>query len=276
MHDEGANRMKLKIAALTLVSSAVSWASSPAAHAASRHSHHAGTQHRPIFLSATGYGGMHSFRMSASGIGGYAHHASYHRSHGYHSYRSHAHVIQCVAFVQNESEVQLHGNARDWWYNAEGVYARGAAPEVGSVMNFRPIRRMPLGHVALVTGIEDSRTVIIDQSHWGQSGISRDVRVIDVSPDNDWSQVRVALNGDSSRYGSIYPIYGFIYPRGEQASGVMTARASQVAAPQLAEAPETAGTIEEDYQASEPVARTSRRHGMFRHHGTSHHGKRRH
>jgi len=131
------------------------------------------------------------------------------------SYRHHGggHVIQCVAFAKTNSDVVLRGNAADWWYHAAGVYARGSAPEAGSVLNFRATRRMPLGHVAVVTNVVNSRKIIIDQSHWAQRGISRNVEVVDVSPENDWSSVRVGLNGRSDAYGSIYPTYGFIYGR---------------------------------------------------------------
>ncbi|OYV41131.1 MAG: hypothetical protein B7Z81_01350 [Acidocella sp. 20-61-6] len=34
----------------------------------------------------------------------------------------------------------------------------------------------------------------------------------DVSPDNNWSEVKVEL-GDSSTWGAPYPTYGFIYNR---------------------------------------------------------------
>ncbi len=122
------------------------------------------------------------------------------------------HVIQCVAFARSASDIQLKGNARDWWYNAEGVYERGKTPAPNSVLSFRPTRKMPLGHVAVVKEIVDSRTIIIDQSHWAQRGISHNTPVIDVSANNDWSAVRVALNGNKNAYGSIYPTHGFIYP----------------------------------------------------------------
>lgn len=133
------------------------------------------------------------------------------------------HVIQCVAFAKSASAVALSGNARDWWHNAEGVYARGNAPEAGSVLNFRRTRRMPLGHVAVVRSVEDSRTIYIDQSHWASNGISRHIRVVDVSPDNDWSAVRVALDSRGDRLGAIYPTYGFIYARSEGAAVARTA-----------------------------------------------------
>ncbi|WP_243444061.1 CHAP domain-containing protein [Asaia prunellae] len=134
-------------------------------------------------------------------------------------HRSGGHVIQCVAYAKAASDVVLSGNARDWWENSRGVYARGSAPEPGSVLNFRAIRRMPYGHVAVVRAIEDNRTIVIDQSHWAQNGVAKNVRVIDVSPNNDWSAVRVALNSKTETYGSIYPTYGFIYGRPDD--GVM-------------------------------------------------------
>nr|WP_240149238.1 CHAP domain-containing protein [Asaia sp. As-1742] len=136
-------------------------------------------------------------------------------------HRSGGHVIQCVAYAKAASDVVLSGNARDWWDNSRGVYARGSAPEPGSVLNFRAIRRMPYGHVAVVRAVEDNRTIVIDQSHWAQNGVAKNVRVIDVSPNNDWSAVRVALNSRSGTYGSIYPTYGFIYGRPDD--GVMMA-----------------------------------------------------
>ncbi|EUK17558.1 MULTISPECIES: CHAP domain-containing protein [Commensalibacter] len=133
-------------------------------------------------------------------------------------------VIQCVAFARSASDVQLSGNAGNWWSNAAGVYDRGNAPEPNSVLSFRSTRKMPYGHVAVVTKVIDSRTVIIDQSHWAQRGISRDTPVIDVSPNNDWTAVRVATNGDKSNFGSIYPTHGFIYPNSGRVQNVTAKR----------------------------------------------------
>lgn len=159
-----------------------------------------------------------------------------------HHHRHHAdfaiatpHVIQCVAFARSASDVALHGNAVNWWQKAEGLYARGTAPEVGSVLNFRAIARMRLGHVAVVTQIVDSRTIQIDQSHWNANGISRDVSVIDVSQNNDWSAVRVAI-GHGDTFGSIYPTYGFIYSRPDRSGRIVTAR-SNAAVPRVGLAP---------------------------------------
>ena len=91
------------------------------------------------------------------------------------------------------------------------------------MLNFRANSRMRLGHVAVVTQIVDSRTIQIDQSHWHANGISRDVSVIDVSQNNDWSAVRVAI-GRAGTVGSIYPTFGFIYPRADRSGRIVTAR----------------------------------------------------
>jgi len=143
-------------------------------------------------------------------------------------------VIQCVAFARQDSGIALSGNARDWWENAAGVYARGAKPETGSVLSFRANGRMRLGHVAVVSDIVDSRTIVIDQSHWGSRGITRDMTVVDVSEKNDWTAVRVQL-GHGSSFGSIYPTHGFIYPRPD--AGTLVANVEQAPVPALNPAP---------------------------------------
>ena len=148
------------------------------------------------------------------------------RQHHYHSSRAQglythsslsmgAPIIQCVAFAKQDAGINISGNARDWWGNAAGIYDRGSTPKTGSVLSFREIGRMPLGHVAVVSGVQDSRTILIDQSHWNSRGITRGVIVEDVSDNNDWSAVRVQLK-QGGVFGSIYPTHGFIYPRADR------------------------------------------------------------
>ncbi|CDG33503.1 hypothetical protein SACS_0765 [Parasaccharibacter apium] len=81
---------------------------------------------------------------------------------------------------------------------------------------------MPLGHVAVVRRQIDSRTIMIDQAHWASNGISHNTKVVDVSPENDWTAVRVALPGNGERLGSIYPTHGFIYNRQDGSAPVST------------------------------------------------------
>ncbi|MEG3350311.1 CHAP domain-containing protein [Novacetimonas sp. GS1] len=211
------------------------------------------TQARTIHHAASR--ATHAPTTHRSGV----HHASY-RTHRHET----GHVIQCVAFAKSASNVMIRGNAADWWHNAAGRYARGNTPEEGSVLNFRATRRMPLGHVAVVRQLVDSRTVIIDQSHWGQRGVSRNVSVIDVSPNNDWSAVRVALNSRNGAFGSIYPTYGFIYGRPEgsgrenssQQADMMTAY-QQVARQPVATSRKGHHAVTEIAEAPEPVSADS-------------------
>ena len=129
-------------------------------------------------------------------------------------------ALQCVPFARANSGIELVGNAATWWNKAAGVYQRGSRPEVGSVLNFRAVSRMRLGHVAVVSRVIDARNVEIDHANWASpGGVSRSINVVDVSPQNDWTAVRVALN-QGNEFGAVYPTYGFIYDRPERATQV--------------------------------------------------------
>lgn len=129
--------------------------------------------------------------------------------------------ISCVPYARQVSGIVVPGNAWQWWNNAEGLYARGNVPEPGSVLNFRSNGRMQLGHVAVVTEVVNPREVRVDQANWPSDGyygaVSHNMAVVDVSEANNWSAVRVQL-GHSSKFGSIYPTYGFIYKRPDTGS----------------------------------------------------------
>jgi hypothetical protein len=146
--------------------------------------------------------------------------------------------ISCVPFARAASGIELKGNAANWWDAASGVYQRGYAPEVGSILNFRSTGRMRLGHVAVVTEVLNSREVEVDHANWGGSrgGITRGVPIEDVSPANDWSEVRVAL-GHAGEFGSVYPTFGFIYDRPDRGTLVARAGAAGSEFDEVAEAP---------------------------------------
>ena len=125
--------------------------------------------------------------------------------------------LQCVPYARAVSGIQIYGDAHTWWGQAEGRYARGYKPKVGAVMAFKPSGNSTLGHVAAVSRIVDKRTILIRHANWspinGRRGqIEDNVKVIDVSPDNDWSQVRVWYAPLQALGGSHWPIQGFIYP----------------------------------------------------------------
>jgi surface antigen len=125
---------------------------------------------------------------------------------------------QCVPFAREASGIQLYGDALSWWDQAEGRYARGRSPQVGAVMSFRPYRAMTLGHVAMVSKVIDERTVLLRHANWspidGRRGnVEMDVRAVDVSPDNDWSAVRVWYAPIGDLGTTHWPVNGFIYKR---------------------------------------------------------------
>ncbi len=189
----------------------------------------------------------------------------------------HSGGIQCVTFARADSGIELEGNANTWWDHAAGLYQRGSRPEPGSVLNFRANGAMRMGHVAVVNMIVDGRTVVVDHANWGSGGrISRAVSVVDVSPANDWTAVRVGL-GRSGDYGSIYPTFGFIYNRPDR--GMMVAAAAPSAAmPMMNPAPRdlrgsARDSVEEEVaEAPEVEGRRSYAYGG----GYSRYGRHRH
>jgi surface antigen len=138
--------------------------------------------------------------------------------------------LQCVPYARQVSGIQIYGDAWTWWGQAEGRYARGHSPRVGAVMAFEPHGRMTLGHVAAVSRVIDSRTVLLRHANWspidGRRGqIEDDVEAVDVSPDNDWSQVRVWYAPIQNLGTTAWPVAGFIYPSQDNRPAFQIARA---------------------------------------------------
>ena len=130
--------------------------------------------------------------------------------------------LQCVPYARQISGLALHGDARTWWAQAEGKYARGFAPRAGAVMTFKPHGAMVLGHVAVVSRVIDKRTVLLRHANWspinGRRGqVENDVKAVDVSPANDWSEVRVWFAPIGALGGTHWPVQGFIYNHKPQA-----------------------------------------------------------
>ena len=126
-------------------------------------------------------------------------------------------TLQCVPYAREVSGIRIFGDAHTWWDQAAGKYARGTRPRVGAVMSFRPYGNMRLGHVAAVSRVLDSRTVLLRHANWslidGRRGqIEDDVRAIDVSDANDWSEVRVWFAPIQGLGTTHWPLNGFIYP----------------------------------------------------------------
>lgn len=134
--------------------------------------------------------------------------------------------LQCVTYARQISDVQITGNARDWWSNAEGTYERGNEPKAGAVLAFSGTRAMPYGHVAVVRKVVDARHILIDHANWsGPGAVDRGVVAVDVSAAGDWSEVRVWYAPTRSVGLRASPVHGFIYPRTLTATAAVKASA---------------------------------------------------
>ena len=121
--------------------------------------------------------------------------------------------LECVPFAREHSEVKIFGDAWTWWDKAEGRFARQFTPESGSVMVLAGYAGPKRGHVAVVRSLISSREIRVDHANWlGDGAIYLDDPVADVSPGNDWSEIRV-WNIRAGAWGArIYPVQGFIGP----------------------------------------------------------------
>lgn len=122
----------------------------------------------------------------------------------------------CVRTVRAISDFTIQGDAWLWWQRAVGVYDRDNRPAVGSVLVFKRSGQLGRGHVSLVSGLIDRRTIEVDHSWISGRGLRRGMRVTDVSPGNDWSMVRVWHEPTDQLGQRVYPTYGFILPAGKR------------------------------------------------------------
>lgn len=125
--------------------------------------------------------------------------------------------VECVPIARAQSGIQIYGDAHTWWNQADGRFARGNTPRKGAVLAFKPHGAMTLGHVAAVSKVIDDRTILVTHANWsminGRRGqIERNVRMIDVSEEGDWSRVRVWYAPLEDLGTTHWPVHGFIYP----------------------------------------------------------------
>ena len=119
--------------------------------------------------------------------------------------------LYCVEYARMRSVLAIFGDARLWWSRARNLYDRFTQPAVDAVMVFSGSRRIRRGHVAFVTQIVSPREIVVDHANWQNHGeIDRNMPVLDVSADNDWSRVRVWDVNSGSWGAHIDRISGFI------------------------------------------------------------------
>lgn len=128
-----------------------------------------------------------------------------------------ASAIQCVPYAREVSGINLKGDAWQWWNAASGIYDRGRTPKDGAVLVFTRQGSMRYGHVSVVTRVISNRLVLVDHANWapartsGRGAITTAVPVLDVSPKNDWTQVRVWFHPSADFGNRVYRTDGYVY-----------------------------------------------------------------
>ena len=122
------------------------------------------------------------------------------------------HRLFCVEYARIRSGFNIVGDAKMWWAHAtSNIYNRLSRPVEEAVMVFSGSKRLRKGHVAVVAAIVSPRQIIVDQANWQNHGeIDHATPVLDVSKNNDWSQVRVWDIPSGSFGARTYAISGFI------------------------------------------------------------------
>ena len=118
---------------------------------------------------------------------------------------------ECVSYARQVSGIQIYGDAHTWWDQAAGRYSREPLPRYGSVMVLYGYAGPKRGHLATVTRVVSNREIRVDHANWLNDGnLYLNSPVIDVSPQNDWSLVRVYNNRDGHMGANNYKVRGFI------------------------------------------------------------------
>ena len=120
--------------------------------------------------------------------------------------------LECAPFARRVTGIQLYGDAASWLDQADGRYEPGQEPVQGGVLVFRRSGRLPSGHVSVVSKVLSEREILVTQANWVRRRITRNEPVVDVSPGNDWSAVRVWWAPSGVLGSSTYSAYGFIAP----------------------------------------------------------------
>lgn len=131
--------------------------------------------------------------------------------------------LQCVPFARTFSGIQIFGDAYTWWQQASGKYNKGLVPKTGAVLVFKQTGIMNRGHVAVVSQVLTDRVIQVTHANWsvisGTRGkVEKDVTVIDVSQQGDWSSVKVWYDPVRDLGNTVYPTYGFIYSSTQNAA----------------------------------------------------------
>lgn len=120
--------------------------------------------------------------------------------------------INCAPFARELSGIALYGDAASWWDQAPGRYTRTNHPVLGAALVFTREKRLPSGHVSVVSRLVGRRQIQVTQANWVPGELDEDQLVVDVSERNDWTEVRVWWPPSGALGSHGYPTFGFIEP----------------------------------------------------------------
>jgi hypothetical protein len=154
-----------------------------------------------------------SLAACAGGSDDYAYNYSQPVTRGAHVEQYEGPHLECVPYARERSGVDIHGDAWTWWDQTQGKYAHANEPTLGSVLVLTGYAGPHRAHLAYVSSMISAREIRIDHANWLNDGaVFTDDPVVDVSPDNDWSEVRV-FNPRAGSWGTkTYIVQGFIGP----------------------------------------------------------------
>ena len=125
--------------------------------------------------------------------------------------------MSCVPYARARSGIALRGDAWQWWDAAAGRYGRANRPEPGSVLVLARTSRLPSGHVAVVSRVVSAREIRVDHANWASGAargrVAEAQPVRDVSPSNDWTQLRVWYPRIGDYGHTVFAAHGFVLPR---------------------------------------------------------------
>jgi surface antigen len=116
----------------------------------------------------------------------------------------------CVPYAREVTGLPLSGDAWAWWDEARGRYLESDVPAPGAVLVFQRTDRLPSGHLAVISAVLSGRQVLVTQANWLPYRITSNQPVLDVSPGNDWTAVRVWWPPAHGWGMTVYPTDGFI------------------------------------------------------------------
>jgi surface antigen len=125
----------------------------------------------------------------------------------------------CVPYARSVTGLPLSGDAWAWWDEARGRYLESDVPAPGAVLVFQRTDRLPSGHLAVISAVVSDRRVLVTQANWLPYRITSNQPVLDVSPENDWTAVRVWWPPAHGWGTTVYPTDGFIQPAPAAAPG---------------------------------------------------------